>query len=98
MSILEALDRHEGGGHMTRGLSTVGFILLVTLAAEAQQPPALTPRTAHTLSAPADVAAPAASLSDVRWLEGHWSGTGLGGVCEEVWGRPTAGAMMGMFR
>jgi hypothetical protein len=40
----------------------------------------------------------AARIEDLAWIEGHWRGTGLGAVAEEVWSAPEAGAMMGMFR
>jgi hypothetical protein len=34
----------------------------------------------------------------MAWFAGRWTGTGLGGVTEETWSEPAAGAMMGMFR
>ena len=40
----------------------------------------------------------AAKASDLDWLAGHWKGTGLGGVCEEVWMPAAAGSMVGAFR
>jgi len=43
-------------------------------------------------------AAPEATAEDFAWLEGSWEGTGLGGTCEEIWSRPRAGALLGMFR
>jgi hypothetical protein len=54
-------------------------------------------QTGNTLRAPAG-AGPKASLADMGWLVGHWTGTGLGGVSEEIWSEPAAGAMMGMYR
>jgi hypothetical protein len=54
--------------------------------------------TANTLRAPADYAGPAATLDDMKWLVGHWKGTGLGGVSEEIWAEPAGGVMMGMYR
>lgn len=42
--------------------------------------------------------APRATLADMRWLTGHWTGRGLGGFVEEIWSEPRGGAMMGMFR
>jgi hypothetical protein len=39
-----------------------------------------------------------ATLNDFRWIAGHWTGTGLGGVSEELWSPPAGGAMMGSFR
>ncbi|KPQ12858.1 MAG: hypothetical protein HLUCCX10_14630 [Algoriphagus marincola HL-49] len=38
------------------------------------------------------------NLSQVAWLEGFWSGPGLGGDCEEVWLPARDGQMMGTFR
>ena len=34
----------------------------------------------------------------MKWLIGHWKGTGLGGVSEEIWAEPAGGVMMGMYR
>jgi hypothetical protein len=55
-------------------------------------------QTANTLKAAADFAGPAATLADMKWLIGHWKGTGLGGVSEEIWSEPAGGVMMGMYR
>jgi len=55
-------------------------------------------RTANTLTAPAEVPSPPATLQDMSWFAGAWTGAGLGGTCEEAWSQPAAGAMMGMFR
>ena len=41
---------------------------------------------------------PKATLADMSWLTGHWTGTALGGFVEEIWSEPRGGAMMGMFR
>jgi len=41
---------------------------------------------------------PKATLADMKWLTGHWTGTALGGFVEEIWSEPRGGAMMGMFR
>ncbi len=54
--------------------------------------------TPNTLTAPAEVPSPPATLRDMTWFAGHWTGTGLGGTCEEAWSEPAGGAMMGMFR
>ena len=43
-------------------------------------------------------ASPDASVNDMVWLAGSWSGTGLGGVSEEIWSKPSNGVMMGMYR
>jgi hypothetical protein len=54
--------------------------------------------TANTLRASAGSAGPAATLDQMKWLVGHWKGTGLGGVSEEMWSEPAGGVMMGMYR
>jgi hypothetical protein len=54
--------------------------------------------TANTLRAPAGAAGPPATLEAMKWLAGHWKGTGLGGVSEEMWSEPAGGVMMGMYR
>lgn len=41
---------------------------------------------------------PKAKIQDVAWLEGHWQCNALGGLADEYWSSPMAGAMMGMFR
>jgi hypothetical protein len=55
-------------------------------------------RTPNTLTAAAEVPSPRATLKDMSWFVGRWTGTGLGGLCEETWSEPASGAMMGMFR
>jgi hypothetical protein len=39
-----------------------------------------------------------AAISDMAWLAGSWTGTGLGGVSEETWSKPNAGVMVGTYR
>ena len=41
---------------------------------------------------------PAADLSAVKWLSGHWRGQAFGGLIEEVWSPPVGGSMMGAFK
>lgn len=79
------------------------IILLACLAlgcagTTAAQESSLRDRTTNTLTAPADVPSPPATVQDMAWLAGQWTGPGLGGVCEENWSAPAGGAMMGMFR
>jgi hypothetical protein len=38
------------------------------------------------------------SLSQLSWLTGYWTGTGLGGDCEELWMPVSNGSMHGVFR
>lgn len=37
-------------------------------------------------------------VEDLSWLVGYWTGTGLGGECEEVWMPAMDGHMIGTFR
>lgn len=41
---------------------------------------------------------PAASLADVAWLVGSWSGEAFGSTFEEVWNPPSVGSMVGMWK
>ena len=81
----------------TRYLPMVSIVLGCASAAAAQESP-FQPRTPNTITAPADAPAARATLQDLAWLAGEWSGTGLGGATEETWSAPAGGAMMGMFR
>jgi hypothetical protein len=54
--------------------------------------------TEHTIKLAAGSRPPAATIADMAWLAGHWTGEGLGGVAEEVWMTPGGGAMLGMYR
>ncbi len=40
----------------------------------------------------------AARIADAAWLQGYWSGTGMGGAADEAWMPPMAGVMLGSFR
>jgi len=44
------------------------------------------------------VGSPPATLNDIRWLAGHWTGEGLGGITEEIWSPPLGNSMMGAFK
>lgn len=38
-------------------------------------------------------------INDYFWLSGAWSGTGFGGISEEIWSQPSPnGTMMGIYR
>lgn len=56
------------------------------------------PLTENTLRADGSAPAPTASIDDVAWLTGRWSGEGLGSVAEETWLPPAGDAMAGVFR
>jgi hypothetical protein len=81
-----------------RLLVLVLLALVSAVPAGGQEP--LTPErlTPNTLKLAADAPRPGASLPQMAWLAGRWTGSGLGGVTEETWSAPAAGAMMGMFR
>ena len=53
--------------------------------------------TANTLKLSGTVR-PKATINDIAWLAGHWKGTALGGVTEEIWSPPMANSMMGSYR
>jgi hypothetical protein len=38
------------------------------------------------------------NVEDLSWMVGYWTGTGLGGECEEVWMPAVDGHMLGTFR
>lgn len=53
---------------------------------------------AHTLELSEGLSSPVASLSDVHWIQGHWTGEALGGQVEEIWSPPLGESMMGSFK
>lgn len=57
-----------------------------------------TQNSANTLKLDKRESLAAAKIGDLAWMAGHWVGTGLGGVSEEVWSPPLGNNMMGMFR
>jgi len=61
----------------------------------AQQPVTL---TEHTLRLAKGQASPPATIKEVAFLVGHWTGNGLGGTFEEIWTAPKQGVMVGMYR
>jgi hypothetical protein len=54
--------------------------------------------TANTLRLSPDQKSPAATIADMEWYTGRWTGSGLGGLNEEIWSPPREGTMMGMYR
>jgi hypothetical protein len=55
-------------------------------------------QSANTLKLDRPGSGAKAKIADIAWLEGHWTGTGLGGEVEEAWGPPLGNSMIGMFR
>ena len=60
---------------------------------------AVPPALAHeTRVAPEEHVPPSASLEDMKWLTGQWSGNGIGGApAYESWLPPTGKTMVGSF-
>jgi len=54
--------------------------------------------TEHTFKLDDADSRPAATLEDVSWLVGSWTGEAFGSTFEEVWNPPSAGSMIGMWK
>jgi len=52
----------------------------------------------NTLELSLDEPSPVATLDEVSWIEGYWTGEAMGGQTEEIWSRPMGGSMMGSFK
>ncbi len=74
------------------------LILFVLLTAFSDPAFAQSKHTENTLKLDEGKTSENASAADMAWLAGSWSGTGLGGVSEEIWSRPSGGVMMGAYR
>ncbi len=72
-------------------------VLLTSLLASGAVP-AQSQRTEHTYKLDDPQVRPAASLDDVAWLTGSWTGTAFGSRFEQVWNAPSAGSMVGLFK
>jgi Domain of unknown function (DUF6265) len=79
---------------------TMGRILPLVLAAVLLALPASAQEklTERTFRLKPGATSPPATIADMAWLAGHWTGEALGGVSEEIWSEPAAGSMMGMYR
>jgi len=55
-------------------------------------------RTEHTLQLDDPANRPQATIEDVAWLAGSWTGEVFGSRFEEAWSSPSAGTMMGMYK
>jgi hypothetical protein len=55
-------------------------------------------RTEHTFALDDPENRPPATLDEVSWFAGSWSGEAFGGTFEEVWNPPSEGSMVGMFK
>lgn len=54
-------------------------------------------KTANTIKLADGEVSKKAVIADLEWLTGAWTGTGLGGLSEEVWGTPRNGVMVGHY-
>ncbi len=107
-----SLDRDPASVHTTHGTRGWGArspsrlatavavlcIVLLSLPGGADEAAAQTRHTEHTLLPEAGAGPPSARIEDFAFLEGHWTGEGMGGEAEELWSRPAAGTMVGAFR
>jgi len=71
-------------------------VLALLLAGHAALPQSQ--RTEHTFKLDDPENRPAATLDDVSWLVGNWSGEAFGSTFEEGWNPPSAGSMIGFFK
>jgi len=55
-------------------------------------------KTEHTFKLDDPDARVPATLEDVAWMVGSWSGEAFGGTFEEVWNPASVGSMVGMFK
>ena len=84
---------------MTRAAAAFVFTLIPAIVVSAQQDTAAESPTPNTIRLKADAPRPAASIETMAWLAGGtWRGDGFGGITEESWSTPAAGAMIGTFR
>jgi hypothetical protein len=55
-------------------------------------------QTEHTFKARPGAPPLPATIADMAWLAGHWTGQALGGHTEEMWTPPSHGTMLGLYR
>lgn len=75
----------------------VAHVLLLATVAHTETPAISATTTPNTLRLEEGAASPPAKIADLAWLAGYWQGDGLGGTCEEVWGKPHGDRMTGFF-
>lgn len=78
---------------MKKIVSLMALTILLSLTVFAQEK-----QTEHTLKLSANQQSPPATIADMSWMVGSWTGNALGGVTEEAWATPSSGSMVGMFR
>ena len=76
-----------------RKLSIIVLMAMCSVQARAQSM-----LTENTLKLDSPENMPEASVEEMAWLTGNWVGEAFGGLAEDIWSEPVAGAMVGMFR
>jgi hypothetical protein len=71
----------------------LALVLLLALPLSAQ----LVKQTEHTVKLAPDAPPEKATVADMKFLVGTWSGDGLGGETLESWAPPIGGVMLGTF-
>lgn len=79
------------------GIMKTIYTLVLTLAISATAS-AQVKNTENTFKLAEGQMSAKATIADISWLSGAWSGTGLGGVSEETWSKPNNGVMVGTYR
>jgi hypothetical protein len=92
---VDDIERKRRAFMRTRQLLGTAIVVLAVAGASARGQERL---SEHTLALAADAKPAPATIADVAWLAGRWTGDGLGGRSEETWGAPVGGSMVGMFR
>jgi hypothetical protein len=88
----------EWASQMTRAAARILSLGITLALAPSSQVAAQERITENTLKLAPGQSSPAATIADMAWLAGHWTGDGLGGRSEEIWSPPEHGVMMGMYR
>lgn len=52
----------------------------------------------NTTTLPKGTLSPNATLNDISWMQGYWTGEAFGGITEEIWTPPLGGSMMFSFK
>lgn len=78
---------------MKIGLKAVIFVFVLLVPCFGQEK-----NTDNTVKLSEGQTGEKATIADMEWLAGGWTGTGLGGISEEIWSKPVGGVMMGTYR
>ena len=71
-------------------LTLLAFVAFLSVSAQS-----FTTKNVMTLG---EGKSPAATIDDMAFLQGYWTGDFFGGHFEEIWSPPASGAMMGSFK